>query len=144
MASASAIAEGFKANLGAASLFGAANVSKNSYKILETSGASAAIIITWTRGSARPSAFGGFNRERSWLFNLRLYLRDTADPSALLDRTFTASESLMDALEADPTIQDTVQQINSIDINQTPGDAVVAGGQTWLYLPCNVDVTADW
>ena len=142
MASASAIADGFLTTLGAT--FGAANVSKNSYKILETSGASAAVIVTFSRAMATPNAFGGFARERSWSFNLRLYLRDTADPNALLERTFTASEALMDALEADPTVQSTVVKINSIDIGNTPGEAFSAGGQTWLYLPCNVDVTADW
>jgi hypothetical protein len=142
MASASAIADGFLTTLGAT--FGTANVSKNSYKILETSGASAAIVVSFNRATAIPVGFGGFNRERGWSFNLRLYLRDTADPTALLDRTFTASETLLDALEADPTVQGTVVKINSIEVGNTPGEAYVYGGQTWLYLPCTVDVTADW
>ena len=107
MASASAIADGFIATLGAASVFGSANVVKNSYRVLETA-ASAAVVIAFGRGYARAMAFGGFNRERGWVFNLGLYLRDTGDPTLLLDRTFTAAEAMLDALEADPTVQGTV------------------------------------
>jgi len=143
MASASAIADGFLTTLGAASVFGSANVSKNSYKVLETS-ASAAVVIAFANALAEPVGFGGFNRERSWTFNLRLYLRDVGDPGVLLNRTFTAAETMLDALEADPTVQGTVVKINGINISQTPGEAFDAGGQTWLYLPCTINVTADW
>lgn len=143
MASASAMADGFLALLGAASVFGSDNVSKNSYKILETS-ACAAVVISYARAVSEPVAFGDYNRQRDWVFNLRLYLRDTGNPIDLLNRTFTATETMLDALETDPTVQGTAVKINSIDINNSPGETFVVGGQTWLYIPCAVGLTSDW
>jgi len=142
MASASAIADGFLANIGAASVLGPTNVSKNTYQVLE-SAASAACVVRWQNFTSRPVQFGDFDAEDTWTFQLRLYLRDTGDAVALLNRTWTVPQKIIDSLRSDNTIQGTCIKINSIDANQ-PDDMVEAGGHTWLIIPIGCTLVADW
>ena len=142
MTSASAIADGFLANIGAASVLGPTNVSKNTYQILE-SAASAACVVRWQNFTARPEQFGPLDTRDTWQFQLRLYLRDTGDAVALLNRTWTVPQKIIDSLRSDSTVQGTCIQITSIEATQ-PDDLIEAGGHTWLLIPIGCMVIADW
>ena len=142
MGSASAIADGLVANIGAASVLGAENVSKNTYQKLESS-ASAACVVAWTRFSDQPQ-FGAYSAQDIWQFRLQLYLRDTNDPVTLLNRTYTVPQAIIDSIKSDPTIQDTCIKLNNITATQNPGESVAIGGATWLHIPLTVEVVAAW
>jgi len=136
MASASAVADGFVTLLGAASCLGSGNtlvdsVSKDSYKVLETS-ASAACVVGWTNFSSEPSRG---TREQRWNFQLRLFIRDLGNPQQTLQRSFSVPQLVISTLHSDITVQGTAVEIQSIAATNTPGDLLEVGGQYWLHVP---------
>ena len=137
--SASAIADGLVTLLSAASVFGAGNVSKNSYQVLETSTGSC-VVVQWTRLTSRAMTFGNL-RHRVWNFQLRCFIRDTGDAGAVLNRVWTATDGILACLESDDTIQGTAKEIDDISGTRDPeGAFVTPGGGTWLPVEFNVAV----
>ena len=143
MASASAIADGILANIGAASVFGSTNVSKNSYQVLESS-ACACAVVSWLNFESAPAQFGSFDARDTWRLSVDIYIRDTGNPIHLLNHTFTVPQQVLDSLKSDGTLQGTVIAINSITGANTPGEVYTKGSHTWLKVPMVVQVVADW
>jgi hypothetical protein len=143
MASASAIADGILANIGAASVLGSVNVSKNSYQVLE-SAACAAAVVSWLDFQSQPAQYGGFDARDIWRFSADIYIRDTGNPIHLLNYTFTLPQLVLDSLKSDPTLQGTVILINSIAGQNSPGDVYTKGSHTWIKVPLVIQAVTDW
>ena len=139
--SGSAIADGFKTLLSATSVLGSGNVSINSYQVLESS-ACACAVIQWTRLASTPVAFGSPRaRDRLWDFQIRAFIRDTGDPLTALNRVWTATNTIMTAIEDDDTVQGTCEVLNNIVAIRDPETAMTFGGHTWLPITITATVT---
>jgi hypothetical protein len=135
----SAIADELMAIAG--SILGDNAVSKSSYQVMETA-AYAACIITYTHARGGTEVFGNDAANKLlWNFSLRLYLRDTGDPEALLNRTFTVPVQLLTAIAADATIHGTAFDITEFNLANSPGEVYTNNsGATWLLLPISLSV----
>ncbi len=138
--SASAIIDGIITSLGAASVFGSNNVSKN-YKVLESSSA-CCCVVNWTGYNHVVTQFGG-GGNRTWTFSLEVYSKDTGNASATIDKTILCIDKVAKAFEHDQTIQGTCEKINRITGSRRPGEAMIVGGFTWLPMPMSIEVL-EW
>ena len=138
--SASAIADGLLANLSAASVLGNGNVSKNSYQTLESSACQAAV-IHWARLTSEPITFGNpRDRQRTWGFTVECYLRDLGDPVQLLNRVWSLTDTVINSLESDETLQGTCSEMNTFTAAHDSKSALNIGGQTWLTFDLNLEI----
>jgi hypothetical protein len=141
--SASAIADGFVTMLSATSVMGAGMVSKNSYQVLETSTGSCAV-VQWTNMRSGPSVFGAnYQSRRMWTFLIYAFIRDTGQAEAVRNRLWTATDTILTAVENDPTVQGTAFAVRGVTGNYQPEQFVQAGGATWLPASFSVDVE-EW
>ena len=107
--------------------------------MLETSTGSCAV-VQWIRLVSMPSSFGmPRDRQRTWNFQIRCFVRDTGDPNAVLNRVWSATDGILACLDSDDTIQGTADAINSISGARDPESAFTVGGATWLPF----DMTAE-
>jgi hypothetical protein len=142
--SASAIADGLVTLLSAASVFGSANVTKDSYQVLESS-ACACAVVQWSGFSSGRMTHGGAggDRRRVWSFQVRCFIRDTGQPEALLRRTWIATDKFVSAIESDPTIQDTADDLGDITGYHDPERVYSVGGATWAPITFTAQIT-EW
>jgi hypothetical protein len=133
--SASSIADALVTMLSATSAFGACMVSKNSYQILESAAGSCAV-VQWTNLSSRRTTHGGAggNRNRWWDFQIRCFIRDTGQPTAVLNRVWTATDLVLGTLEADETILGTADELGDVNGSRDPETVFTVGGATWLPI----------
>ena len=137
--SASAIADGLVTMFSAASLFGAGNVSKNSYQVLETS-AGSCMVVQWVRYNSTPMTFGTPMAARKiWSFSLKCYVRDTGDPGATVNRVWRATDNVVACLAADDTILGLVDEIGAITATRDPELGYTVGGATWLPFEFTIE-----
>ena len=133
MAGASAIADGLVTLLSAASMFGSTGVSKDSYQVVETSTCSAVVRFVGLHSEAvgfgRPP-----DRQRTWQFNIKCYVRDLGDPQSTINRVWLCADKVVSCLESDDTIQGTADRVDNIDVTHNPERAETTGGGTWLTL----------
>ncbi len=139
MASSSAIADALITMLSAASVFGTNMVTKNDYSVLEKAAGSCAT-ITWTNLKSVAVAFGN-DRERSLTMRVDVFVRDTSNPIEVLNNVYTAGDVAVTCLEADDTLQGTVNMVDAIQATRNPDRFVQAGGVTWLPVEILVEVT---
>jgi hypothetical protein len=138
--SASAIADAIVTNLSAASVFGAGGVSKSSYRVLESMSGSCAV-VSFADMMARPVTFGSPRKfDSDWTLEVTIFIKDTGDPSALLNKVFTATDGTLASLRSDDTLQGTSDGIVQISGGFEPGRAVETGGFTWLPVTFRVVV----
>jgi hypothetical protein len=143
LTSSSMIADALITMFSAASQFGTGNVSKNSYQVLETSTGSC-MMVQWTSYADKPSTMGTFgqtSKQRTWNMNLKCYIRDTGDPVAVLNRVWTATDNILACLNADETLQGTVDEVTQVEGSHDPETAFTVGGATWLTIDFNVAAT---
>lgn len=136
MSSASAIADGIVTLLSAASAFGQ-SVSKNSYQILESSGS--AVIVQWSRINLLPNSLGGSEDARVWDFSLRCFIRESGDLPGNLEKTWLATDKVINCIESDPTLQGTVNDTRSISARHEIESSYNIGGATWTVLSFNIE-----
>jgi len=131
--SASAIADGLVTMLSAASVFGPGMVSKNSYQILETTSGSCAV-VQWSGLTSRRTSMGGAgaNRNRWWNFQIRCFIRDTNQPTAVMNRVWSATDLVLSTLESDESINGTAEELEEVIGIRDPETAFTVGGATWL------------
>ena len=138
--SASAIADGLVTLLGSASVFGVGRVRKNSYEVLETS-ASSCCVIQWIGLNSDHTTFGNpYSPERTWDMKLDVYVRDTGNSQATMDRVWTVTDMTINALDSDPTIQGTVDMIRTIRARRDPNQFAEIGGAVWLPSEWTISV----
>jgi hypothetical protein len=136
--SASAIADALVTMLSATSAFGSGAVSKSSYKVLETSSASCAVVSPLSMTSI-PTTFGSpRDRERLWTFRVQGFRKDTGDPDAVLSGVYAIIDAIVDCVEGDDTVQGTGEATGEFEMEHTPGEALIVGGAAWV--PVFVDV----
>ena len=131
--SASAIADGLVTMLSAASVFGPGMVSKNSYQILETASGSCAV-VQWTGLASHRTSMGGAgaNRNRLWDFQIRCFIRDTGQPTAVMNRVWSATDLVLSTLESDESINGTAEELEDVTGTRDPETVFTVGGATWL------------
>lgn len=142
--SASAIKDGFITQLSAASAFGTNGVSTN-YRILEQT-AGSCLVISWINLDSTPLAYGTTHIDRVWTFSVEIFLKDTGDPIAVLNRPFAAIDTIVSALEDNPTVQGTCEEVPAIRAFHRPSEfrqIIDAGGNTWLMFNIEIDLR-EW
>lgn len=142
--SASAIKDGLVTTLSAASAFGAGGVDTN-YSILETTGGSC-LVLSWANLDSAPMAYGVAHKERVWTFAVEIFMKDTGDPVSLMNRPFSAIDTIVTALEADPTVQGTAESVPAIRAFHRPSQfrqLVDAGGAIWVMFQIEIDIR-EW
>ena len=128
--SCSAIADAIVSMLASSSVLGSGAVSKAGYELLE-SAASAAAMVKFRGFYMQPSNFGIAFSER-WDFEIRCFVRYYGDPQFATNRTWTVTNNVVNCLKSDPTLQNTVDTVNSIEGNTNPEETLTIGGATWL------------
>lgn len=136
--SSSAIADALITMLSAASVLGAGNVSKNSYRPLELS-ACAAAVISFNSLSGTVQAFTG-TRGRTWRMNINLYVRDMGVAEESIDHIYSFTDKTLLCLEADDTIQDTVSETVEIRATRNELEWVEAGGHNWAPINFQIEL----
>ena len=130
--------------LQASSAFGPGGAATH-YGILESGGASAAV-VQWTALRSMPSVFGDpTNKERTWTMTADLFNKDTGDPIAVGDRNKTCIDTLISVIESDDTLQGTVTRVTALRANrELPPDGIfTAGGAAWFRMPVEIDCV-EW
>ena len=141
--SASAIADGFVTMIGSASLLGAHAVRKDSYEVLETS-ASACCVIQLTGATSESTTFSNtYSPEQSWGFSLDVFVRDTGNSQAAMNKVWAVTDNIMNTIEADSTIQGTADSVRSISYSRDPERLLNVGGAIWLPMKFDVNVI-EW
>ena len=125
-------------NLSAASAVGSGRVGKD-YSIIETSQYPVSV-VGWLHTRSLPATFGGGGRDKYWTFVVETFIKDTGSSSAIMDYFLTMSNSIMDSIENDPTLQGTVDQINEIRASRELGEAFLTGGATLYPFVVELDV----
>ena len=136
--SGSAIADALVTMLSAASVLGSGNVSKSSYQVLE-SAATHSAVVQWTGIRTEQNAFGGQHR-RIWDMDMHVFIRDTNDPVAAINRVWSLTDKIIACLDADPTLLNTCTDTGMLSANRDPEQAYVVGGATWLPFHMNLEV----
>ncbi len=134
--SGSAIADALVTMLGAASAFGSTAVGKD-YSVLERSSGSCCV-VTWRRFSSVTTTYGKGSHDRQWTHSIQGFVKDLGDPISLLGRVLTFSDTVLNVLEHDDTLQGTVKKVDRVDAARDLNAAVQAGGAFWI--PIFVDV----
>ena len=136
--SGSAIADALVTMLGAASAFGSTAVGKD-YKVLESSSGSCCV-VTWRRFTSVESTYGGATHDRQWTHTIQGFIKDQGDAVSLLGRVITFSDTILNVIEKDGTLQGTVNEVVRVDAARDLNAAVQAGGAFWV--PIFVDVVS--
>ncbi len=136
--SGSAIADALVTMLGAASAFGSTAVGKD-YSVLERSSGSCCV-VTWRRFTSVESTYGGGSHDRQWTHSIQGFIKDLGDPISLLGRVLTFSDTILNVIEHDGTLQGTVNSVNQVNAARDLNAAVQAGGAFWI--PIFVDVVS--
>jgi hypothetical protein len=142
--SASSIADGLVTMLSAASVFGTGMVSKNSYQVLESSSGSCAV-VQWTGLTSQRTTYGGAgaNRNRTWNFQIRCFIRDTGQAPEMINHVWTATDLVLSTLESDETILGTADELGDINGSRDPETVFTVGGATWLPFTITAQIL-EW
>ena len=135
---ASAVCDALITMLSATSVFGASAVGLT-YKVLETASGSAAVVVSLTGFNSISISFGG-DKERSWIFGTKLYVKDTGNPNTALARVGKCVDATLACLESDDTLQGTVDTILAIRGSRDPDRLEETGGAIWLPVEVGIEV----
>lgn len=113
-----------------ASALGTKAVSRNNFAVLETS-ASTAAIVTFNGVTSEPDAMGT-GRARRWTIGVDVFVKDTGNPTALLDTVASATDALLPLLEAAETWNGVVDIVQNVTATFRLEDMVQAGGAAWV------------
>lgn len=137
--SGSAIADQLVSIFSASTLFGS-YVSKNSYAIMESSN-DVAMKISFTGYSGAFTVFGDGEPLDNWRFRLETYVRDTGVPETVLNTIWSINDKVVAAIKANPTINNTVDQIIRLDAEHNPQTGITfSGGATWIPIMYTLEV----
>lgn len=89
--------------------------------------------------------FGYVTSERAWTITLDAFVKDTGDPFAVGTKRITCIDTILNVIEADDTIQGTVNRVTQIrGSRELPDDdAFTVGGFTWRRQRIDVDLV-EW
>lgn len=138
--SASAIADALETMLSAASVFGDGNVTIGDYKVLETTSACCAV-IEWSAYDSEATAFGGGNRERAWIHQVAAFVKDRGNPVALAAGVLSTVDMVIDCLDADDSLQGTVESVDGVRASRDLREALTVGGMAWLPVFIDIETT---
>jgi len=137
--SGSAIADQLVSIFSASTLFGN-YISKNSYAIMESSN-DVAMKISFTGYDGAFTTFGNGEPSDNWRFRLEVYVRDTGVAEVVLDTIWSINDKVISALKANPTINDTVDQIIRVNAEHNPQTGITfPGGATWIPIMYTLEV----
>lgn len=129
--SASAMVDALIYLYSAASLFGANNVGKEVYDVLEKSSGSCLVVSVVGLKSDNQAGFGG--RQHWWQYQLDAFIKDTGDPFAFKNRSLLTVDNVVKGIESDFTIQGTAVMIGDLQMARETDRAIVTTGGLTYY-----------
>ena len=139
--SASSIGDALITMFGAASAFG--SDCGYTYKPLESSSGSC-LVVGFSGFEHIKSTMGGGANDVTYTFSLEMFIKEKAAPTSDLKRISQAADTIIQMIETDPTIQDTVQHYTGLAGTRDEG-LVETSNHLWWRVPfeLTVEVWAD-
>ena len=137
--SGSAIADGLITMLSAASAFGSDAVAKD-FSVLERSSGSCCV-VSWRRFVSVPAAFGDPTaKDRQWTHTIMGFVKDLGDAKSTLGRVMKFGDVVLGVIEANDSLQGTVNSVDRVEGGRDLNAAVRVGGANWI--PIFIDVVS--
>ena len=137
--SASGVCDALVTMLSAASVFGSGGAGW-AYDILESHTGSAAAVVSFLSLDRRPVAYGNpTDKEGRWIFSVNLYIKDTGDTATSLKRIAASVDAVISCIDADDTLQGTVELVTGLRATRKPTEYNEAGGAAWLPVEMQVE-----
>ena len=137
--SASGVCDALVTMLSAASVFGSTGAAWT-YDILESHTGSAAAVVSFLSLDRRPVAYGNPNdKEGHWIFSVNLYIKDAGNAATTLKRVSAGIDAVISCVDADDTLQGTVELVTGLRATRKPDEYLEIGGAAWLPVEMQVE-----
>lgn len=129
-----AIRAGIYTTLTACGPYSGAEVSSCDFGVLEGAATCAVVFMPSTGTRVEPLRVGGHNTRgytRIWSISGHVYVKDTGDPTALLDRAWKAHDDIYNTLSKDDSLNSSAcaSRLTGFSFDENAG--VEAGGAVW-------------